>query len=286
MNEKIMNGRELSSLILNDLKEKVNKLDRNLTLVVISVGDNPASKVYVKQKEKKALEIGYSFTNLHYDEISEEELISEIKSLNADPNVVGMIVQLPLPSYLDKNKILNTISPLKDVDGLTNTNFLRLIKKEECLEPCTPKGVITLLDYYKVPYTKLKVVIVGRSELVGLPLFHMLLNRNATVTLCHSKTMNLKSYTKEADLLIVAVGKPNLITKDMIKEGAILVDVGINRIDNKLCGDIEASCLLKASLMTPVPGGVGPMTVVSLMENVYRAYELGKDNYGKNTESN
>ncbi len=276
MQNKIMDGKKLNSLIISNLKEKVNKLDRNLTLVVISVGDNPASKVYVKQKEKKALEVGYSFTNLHYDTISSEELLEEIKSLNNDPNVTGIIVQLPLPDYLDKNKILNAVEPSKDVDGLTNANFLKLIKKEECLEPCTPKGVISLLDYYNIPYKTLNTVIVGRSELVGLPLFHMLLNRNATVTICHSKTNDLTAYTKNADLLIVAVGKPNLITQDMVKEGAILVDVGINRVDGKLCGDISKDCSLKASYITPVPGGVGPMTVASLMENVYMAYLLSQ----------
>jgi len=256
------------------LVEKVKKLNKKLKLVVVSVGNDPASKVYVGQKEKRAIEVGYDFFNLHFDSIDEETLIKEIDKLNQDDLVTGIIVQLPLPDNLDKNKILNTINPLKDVDGLTNENFIKLIKKEECLIPCTPKGVVSLLDYYNVDLVNKKVVIVGRSELVGLPLFHLLLNKNATVTVCHSRTKDLKSYTKEADVLIVAVGKKELITADMVKDNAVVIDVGINRFEGKLYGDVEDKCFSKVNLMTPVPGGVGPMTVISLMENVYLANTL------------
>ena len=278
----IIDGKKVSLELSCELTKKINKLDKKLKLVVVSVGDDPASKVYVSQKEKKAHAVGYDFLNLHFDSIEENDLIEEIKKLNKDETVTGVIVQLPLPSYLNKDKILNTVSPLKDVDGLTNDNFLKLIKKEKSLLPCTPRGVISLLDYYNISYDYKNVVIVGRSELVGLPLFHLLLNKNATVTLCHSKTKNLSDYTKKADILIVAVGKKELITLDMIKEGAVIIDVGINRFQDKLYGDVAASCFKKASLMTPVPGGVGPMTVISLMENVYLAHLLQEKNKTEN----
>ena len=274
MNEKIIDGKKVSLESKELLKKKVAKLKEKLKLVVVSVGDNPASKVYVKQKEKMALEVGYDFWNLHFDTITNKELVKEIEKLNQDTKVTGIIVQLPLPDNLDKNLILNTVSPLKDVDGLTNINLLKLVKNEDSLLPCTPNGVMKLLEYYKVDLIGKRIVIVGRSELVGLPLFHLLLHKNATVTLCHSKTKDLKSYTKEADILIVAVGKKDLITKDMVKKGSIIIDVGINRVDGKLYGDVASDSIEEASLMTPVPGGVGPMTVISLMENVYKAWEL------------
>lgn len=274
----IIDGKKVSLELGEKLIEKISLLDKKLKLVVVSVGNDPASKVYVSQKEKKAISVGYDFLNLHFDSILEDDLIKEIEKLNNDDTVTGVIVQLPLPSYLNKDKILNTVSPFKDVDGLTNNNFLKLIKKEESLLPCTPKGIISLLDYYNISYDYKTVVIVGRSELVGLPLFHLLLNKNATIMMCHSKTKNLSEYTKNADILIVAVGKKELITPDMIKEGSIIIDVGINRFDDKLYGDVSALCLEKAALMTPVPGGVGPMTVISLMENVYLAHLLQEKN--------
>ncbi len=277
MNEKIIDGKKVSLESKELLKKKVAKLKEKLKLVVVSVGDNPASKVYVKQKEKMALEVGYDFWNLHFDTITNKELVKEIEKLNQDTKVTGIIVQLPLPDNLDKNLILNTVSPLKDVDGLTNINLLKLVKNEDSLLPCTPHGVMKLLEYYKVDLIGKRIVIVGRSELVGLSLFHLLLHKNATVTLCHSKTKDLKSYTSEADILIVAVGKKDLITKDMVKKDSIIIDVGINRVDGKLYGDVASDAIESASLMTPVPGGVGPMTVISLMENVYKAWELQND---------
>lgn len=268
---KIIDGKLVRDVKKKELKKKIEKLDKKLTLVVISVGNDEASRVYVSQKEKMANSIGYNFINLHYDYVKEELLINKIKELNDDLNITGIIVQLPLPNYLNKDKIINTINPSKDVDGLTNTNLLKLIKKENCLIPCTPKGILDLLEYYRIDLQQ-NIVIVGRSELVGLPLFHLLLNKNATITLCHSKTKNLEYYTKNADILIVAVGKKELITKDMIKENSIIIDVGINRENDKLYGDVSSECMEKTNLMTPVPGGVGPMTVISLMENVYLAY--------------
>ena len=268
---KIMDGKLVSNIKKNELINKVKELNTKLTLAVISVGNDEASRIYIKQKEKKALEIGYNFLNLHFDQIDENKLIEKINELNNDKDVTGIIVQLPLPDYLNKEKIVNSINYLKDVDGLSNHNLIKLIIKEKCLIPCTPKGIISLLDYYNVDLIK-NVVMVGRSNLVGLPMFHLLLNRNATVTICHSKTKDLKSITRNADILIVAVGKKGLIKKDMVKENVIIVDVGINRVDNKIYGDVEADCIDIASLMTPVPGGVGPMTVISLMENVYEAF--------------
>ena len=276
MNEKIIDGKKVSLERKELLKEKVKDLKEKLMLVVVSVGDNPASKVYVKQKEKMALEVGYDFKNLHFDTITTKKLIKEIDNLNKDSKVTGIIVQLPLPNNLDKDLILNSVSPLKDVDGLTNINLLKLVKNEDSLIPCTPNGVMKLLEYYNIDLIGKRVVIIGRSELVGLPLFHLLLHKNATVTLCHSKTKDLKSYTKESDILIVAVGKKELITKDMIKDNSVIIDVGINRVDGKIYGDVSCDAIEVASLMTPVPGGVGPMTVISLMENVYKAHELRK----------
>ena len=270
---KIIDGKLVRDIKKEELISKISKLDKKLTLVVISVGNDESSRVYVSQKEKMAKSIGYNFINLHYDEVSNKQLIDKIKELNKDKSITGIIVQLPLPKNLDKDKIINTIDPLKDVDGLTNENRIKLIKNEEGLIPCTPKGIMSLLDYYKVDVCQ-NVVIIGRSELVGLPLFYLLLNRNATITICHSKTKDLNKYTKKADILIVAVGKKWLITKDMIKTGTVVIDVGINRINNRLYGDVEDSAFEKSSLMTMVPGGVGPMTVISIMENVYLAYLL------------
>jgi len=270
---KIMDGKLVRDIRLKELKNKIANLDCKLTLAVVSVGNDEASKIYIKQKEKLASKIGYNFLNVHFDSINENDLINKIKELNIDNSVTGIIVQLPLPNYLNKHNIFNSISPIKDVDGLTNDNFIKLIRNEEGLVPCTPKGIVSLLDYYKIDLKK-NIVIVGRSELVGLPLFHLLLNRNATVTICHSKTDKLDNYTKNADILIVAVGKKYLIKKDMIKDNAVIVSVGINREDDKIYGDVDDSCFDKVLFMTPTPGGVGPMTVISLMENVYEAYQL------------
>ena len=267
----IIDGKKVSLELKKKLKEKIEKLDEKLTLVDISVGFDEATKVYVRQKEKMAKSLGYEFINLHFDNIDENNLIEEIDKLNKNKEITGIIIQLPLPSYLNKDKIINSINPKKDVDGLTNINMLKLIKGDDCLKPCTPKGIITLLDFYNIDVVNKNVVIVGRSNLVGLPLFHLLLKKNATITLCHSKTSNLSYYTKRADILIVSVGIKDLITKDMIKKDVIIIDVGINRVDGCLFGDVSYECLDSAKLMTPVPGGVGPMTVISLMENVYEA---------------
>ncbi len=274
---KIIDGKEISKDIKKELKEKISLLEVKPKLVVISVGNNEASKVYVRQKEKAANLVGIEYLHLHFDKISEEELLGEIDKLNADTSVNGIIVQLPLPSNLDSTKIVNHIDSNKDVDGLSYINAGKLLNNSECLVSCTPKGIMELLKRSNVDLVGKKVVVIGRSILVGKPMVNLFVNANSTVTLCHSKTVNITEYTKHADIVVVAIGKPNFLKKEMIKKGAILIDVGINRMEDKLIGDIDyEDCYPKAKLITPVPGGVGPMTVAMLMQNTYEAYLRGQ----------
>ena len=272
----IMNGKEVSLKIKEKLKEEVRKLKNKPYLVVIQIGDDPASNIYVNSKAKLAHEIGFEFEHIKYNiDVTETEIINKIKDINASDRISGVIVQLPIPSHLNQTKIINTIDPLKDVDGLTALNAGKLLTSKTSLVSCTPKGIMTLLREYKIDLCGKHVVLVGRSNLVGKPLISLCLNENATVTICHSKTENLQKYTKRADILIVAVGNANLIKKEHVKKGAIVVDVGINRINGKLTGDVDyESVSKKAKLITPVPGGVGPMTTISLMENVLIAHKL------------
>ena len=271
---KIINGKKISGEIKDELKEKVDKLKVKPTLVVISVGDNPASKVYVGQKEKCAKYIGLNYEHKHYDRISDDELVKVIEKLNKDSKVNGVIVQLPLPDGMDETKIVNTIIPEKDVDGLTYLNAGLLLNNKTTMVSCTPKGIMELLRREKVDLVGANAVVIGRSILVGKPMMNLLINANATVTLCHSKTKDLAKVTKKADVLIVAIGKKHFITRDMVKRGAIVIDVGINRVDGKLYGDVDYDNVYpKVKKITPVPGGVGPMTVVMLMKNVIEAYE-------------
>lgn len=273
MMNKIIDGKLVSKLLKDELKEKISNLSVKPKLVVISVGNDEASKVYVRQKEKASLYVGMEYDHVHYDNIDEESLINKINELNNDDSVSGMIVQLPLPSGLNANRIINSIDPKKDVDGLTYLNQGKLLNKENCLVSCTPNGVMELLKYYKVDLEGKNVVIIGRSNLVGKPLFNLMINANATVTLCHSKTKNIEKITKRADILVVAIGSPNFVNKDMIKKGCIIVDVGINRVNDQLIGDVDYnSCYDKCKLITPVPGGVGPMTVTMLLYNTYNAF--------------
>lgn len=271
---KIIDGKKISGEIKDELKEKVGKLCVKPKLVVISVGDNPASKVYVGQKEKCANYIGIDYLHMHYDTISDDELIKEIDKLNKDKKVNGIIVQLPLPDGMNETKIVNTIIPEKDVDGLTYLNAGLLLNNETSLVSCTPKGIMELLNREKVNLSGANAVVIGRSILVGKPMMNLLINANATVTLCHSKTKDLAKITKKADVLVVAIGKKHFITKDMVKKGAVVIDVGINRVDGKLYGDVDYDDVYsKVKKITPVPGGVGPMTVVMLMKNVIESYE-------------
>ena len=227
-----------------------------------------------------ASELDYNFNHIKLDEnVSEEEILKIIDELNNDDMVDGILVQMPLPKHLDAKKIQNSIDPYKDVDGLSDVNAGKLMHGVDTLIPCTPYGVMDILKYYKIDVEGKHVVIVGRSDLVGKPLASLMTNNNATVTVCHSKTKDLIKHTKEADILIAAVGKKGLITGDMIKENAVVIDVGINRVDGKLYGDVDfETAKEKVSFITPVPGGVGQMTVAELAKNVVKAYTLRKDN--------
>ena len=277
MMNKIINGKEIREALKQELQDKINKISESLKLVVIQVGDDPASNVYIKNKKKLCEELGILCEHKKFLEITEQELIQEIDNLNNDKTVTGILVQLPLPSEIDETKIIETISPLKDVDGLTSQNMGKLFTGNKALVPCTALGIIKMLEYLNIDLQGLNVTVVGRSKLVGLPLIALLLNKNCTVTVCHSKTKNLPEKTKKADALIVAVGQKELITKDYVKDGAIVIDVGINRYQNKLYGDCNFNELLpKCKYITPVPGGVGPLTVIMLINNIIEAYYLQK----------
>lgn len=276
---KLLDGKKVKKEKLEKLKEEIINHKGTVGLAVIQIGDDPASSVYVRQKEKMANDLGYSFRHIKLDEnISEEEVLKLINQLNEDDLIDGILVQMPIPQHLDSKKIQNSVHYLKDVDGLTDINAGRLIHNQETLVPCTPMGIMTLLEYYGIEVSGKNVVIVGRSDLVGKPLAALMTNEDATVTLCHSKTQNLSWYTKNADILVVAVGKPNMIKEDDVKENAIVIDVGINRLeDGTLCGDVDFDGVSKkASYITPVPGGVGQMTVYELGNNTYKAKSLRK----------
>lgn len=276
----IMDGKSLKNEILSGLAEEVKALDKVPTLCVIQVGDDEASNVYINQKRKMCNDIGYNFIHEKYDDsITEDELLKNIERFNSNDNIDAILVQMPLPSGINEKSIQNAVNKYKDVDGLNDSNIVDLISGKSSLYPCTACGVISLLDKYGVTLEGSNVVIVGRSSLVGMPLFHMLENRNATVTLCHSKTRNLQSITKNADIIISATGVKGLIKEDMVKNNAVVVDVGITRENGKLYGDVDFdSVSKKASLITPVPGGVGPMTIASLAQNVLKAYKMQKRN--------
>ena len=272
----LLDGKTVKKELLEKLKEELLTLPRQLGLTVIQVGEDPASKVYVGQKEKMALEVGYNFNHVKLDEnVTEEELLKVIDELNADELVDGILVQMPLPKHLDAKKIQNRVEPFKDVDGLCDINAGKLMHNVDTLVPCTPYGIMSMLEHYEIDVTGKNVVVIGRSDLVGKPIAQLMQNANATVTVCHSKTANLTEYTKMADILVVAIGKANFITGDMIKENAVVVDVGINRVDGKLVGDVDFTSAEEiASYITPVPGGVGQMTVAELGRNVLKAHKL------------
>lgn len=274
----IIDGREVAYKIKEEIKNEISLLSNKLTLCVVQVGDDEASNIYIKQKEKLANELGINFIHKKYNDISEELLEEEIIKLNEDKNITGIIIQLPIPDKYNTNKLINLIDPNKDVDGLTDYNKVKLYNNEEGIIPCTPLGILELLNHYNIDVKGENIVIIGRSLLVSKPLFNLLLNKDATVTMCHSKTINLSSITKNADILISATGKPHLVTEDMIKDNAVIIDVGISRIDGKLCGDVDfENVSKKASYITPVPGGVGPMTVIMLMKNILNAYKKQKN---------
>lgn len=275
----ILDGKKVKEEILLELKSEVSKLSEKPHLVVIQVGDNEASNIYIKQKEMMAREIGYEFTHLKFNtDITEEDLVCEIDKLNNDFSVHAILVQMPLPNHIDANVIQNTIIPEKDVDGLSDINTGKLFHNKDGLYSCTPYGVMELLRRYNISVIGKHVVVVGRSNLVGKPMAILFTNAGATVTICHSRTNDLKKYTMDADILVVAVGKPKLITEDMVKDGTVVIDVGITRLENGLCGDVDFEKVsLKTSYITPVPGGVGPMTVSMLGKNVLKAYKIQKN---------
>lgn len=271
-----IDGRLSSEKLRKNIKKEIEDNNLTPTLAVIKVGDNKASNIYVRNKKKACEEVGINFIEIDFpDTISQNTVIDEIRRLNNDMSVNAILVQLPLPSNFDAGKIINEIDPVKDVDGLTYTNVGNLVLENECLTSCTPLGVMELLKMYNVELKGKDVCIVGRSNLVGKPLIQLLLQKDATVSICHSKSKNMKDYTKHADILIVAAGHPNLITKDMVKDGVIVIDVGINKENDSLCGDVDFDEVSKkAKLITPVPGGVGPMTVACLLKNVVKAYKI------------
>lgn len=274
---KLLDGKEVKLKVLDSLKKEVDKLDIKLGLTVIQVGEDPASSVYVRQKSKMASDMGFNFNHIKLEEdVKEEELLSIIDRLNNDDEVDGILVQMPVPKQIDAKKVQNAILPYKDVDGLTDINMGKLSHNVPSLIPCTPMGIIDLLDYYQIDIEGKNVVIIGRSDLVGRPLASLMNNRNATVTLCHSKTKDLRFFTRNADILVVAIGKANFIKREDIKDSAVVIDVGINRMeDGKLCGDVYFDDVKdKVSYITPVPGGVGQMTVAELGCNVYKAHLL------------
>lgn len=273
----LIDGKQLQSEMKSFLKEKIALIEDKLKLVVIQVGDDYASSVYVKNKEKLCNELGILFEHLKYDSITENDLILKIEELNNDKSVTGILLQLPLPFDINESRVIDAISPLKDVDGLTSSNIGNLFSFTEGLASCTALGIMEILKSIDVCFESANVVIVGRSKLVGIPLMGLLLEKNATVSVCHSKTKNLKDITSRADIVIVAVHQKKFLTSDYVKDGAVVIDVGINREKGKIYGDCAFDELIhKCKYITPVPGGVGPLTVIMLVSNIVKAYELQK----------
>lgn len=279
---KILNGKKVSQRIKDELKEEVKKLKSDNIfpgLAVIIVGDDPASRVYVNSKKKACEEIGiYSQEYALPENTTQDELLELVEKLNSDTKINGILVQLPLPSHIDEEAVINAISPKKDVDAFHPVNVGKIMIGNYDFLPCTPAGVMELIKESGIDISGKECVVVGRSNIVGKPQAMLLLHQNGTVTICHSRTKDLAEKTKNADILIAAVGKPNFITGDMIKEGAVVIDVGINRIaPKKLVGDVDfESAEKKASAITPVPGGVGPMTIAMLMKNTVKAAIIQK----------
>lgn len=283
MSAKILYGKEFATIIKENAKQKVLELKEKYAkapgLAVIIVGNNPASEVYVRNKHKSCEELGiYSQVIEMPETTTKDELLNKIDELNGNDDIHGILVQLPLPDAVSKfeSEILNRIDPKKDVDGFHPVNVGKMMIGEDSLLPCTPNGCIKMLELSNIDIEGKNAVIIGRSNIVGKPMLHLLLRKNATVTICHSKTKNLAEITKQADILVAAIGKPQFVTADMVKEGAVVIDVGINRIaPKKLVGDVDFEAVKeKASAITPVPGGVGLLTVAMLMENVTRAMEM------------
>ena len=266
---------EIRSRLTKETAELKSKTGRMPGLATVLVGEDPASAVYVRNKNKICHEVGFqSFEQNLPAETTEAQLMDLINELNGNDAVHGILVQLPLPDHIDSQKVLLSIDPEKDVDGFHPINVGKLAIGNALLTPCTPTGIIALLDYYNIEITGKHAVVLGRSNIVGKPVAHLLLQRHATVTICHSKTVNLEQVTRQADILIAAVGRPRFVNSAMVKEGAVVIDVGINRVDGKLTGDVDFTPVAeKAGFITPVPGGVGPMTIALLMKNTLKAFK-------------
>ena len=272
----LLDGKMVANKLKEKIKLKVNELDDKPGLAVICIGDDPASKLYVKLKHKVCEELGiyveeYCFEN----DVKEENILTLIDKLNSSEKIHGILLQSPVPYHLNILNLFNKISPEKDIDGFNPINVGRLAQSQDAFVPCTPLGVMHILEEYGIEIEGKNCVVIGRSNIVGRPMAQLLINRNGTVTICHSKTKDLANITKEADILIVAVGRPNFITADMVKDGVVIVDVGINRVEDskKISGDVDFENVKnKCSFITPVPGGIGPMTIITLMENLIKAY--------------
>ncbi|WP_302793929.1 bifunctional methylenetetrahydrofolate dehydrogenase/methenyltetrahydrofolate cyclohydrolase FolD [Eubacterium ventriosum] len=279
---KIIDGKQISLDIKNELKEKVAKYKEQgieITLAVVKVGNDPASAVYVRNKEKACEYVGINSKTLALpEETTEEELLNAVKELNEDKNVNGILVQLPLPKHIDESKVLLTIDSTKDVDGFHPVNVGKMVIGEDTFLPCTPAGIIEMIKRTDIDIEGKECVVIGRSNIVGKPMAMLMLKENATVTIAHSRTKDLKEVTKRADIIVAAIGKAKFVTADYVKEGAVVIDVGMDRDENgKLCGDVDFESVSKvASAITPVPGGVGPMTVTMLLVNCLRSVELNK----------
>ncbi len=278
MAAQLLDGKVMAAELEDELKKRVDALkakDYTPGLTVILVGDDPASQTYVSNKEKACERLGIRSRTLRMPADTTQQALEEaIRKENADPSVNGILVQLPLPRHLDSDRALELILPQKDVDGFHDINAGRLSRGLDCVVACTPKGALHMLKRAGIPIAGKEAVVVGRSNIVGKPMALLLLQENATVTICHSRTQDLPAHTRRADILVAAIGKPRFITADMVKDGAVVVDVGINRVDGKLCGDVDFDAVSqKASYITPVPGGVGKMTIAMLMDNTVSAAE-------------
>jgi methylenetetrahydrofolate dehydrogenase (NADP+)/methenyltetrahydrofolate cyclohydrolase len=279
MDQKILDGKKVADFIEMQIKSEIESLIQSNSaipgLATILVGENPASKIYVNIKQKACAQVGINSKIITRSKtISEADLLSKIEELNVNPSIHGILVQLPLPAHIKLINVFSAIDPKKDVDCFHPENFGKLLIGIEDLVPCTPKGIISLLEYYKIPISGQDIVIVNHSTLLGKPLSLMFLNRDATVSIAHIKTKNLKNITKIADILVVGAGSPNLIKKDMIKENVVIIDAGISRVNGKIVGDVDfENVISKVSAITPVPGGVGPMTVACLLQNTLITYK-------------
>lgn len=276
----LIDGKAVSARVKEEVRKETEALaetyGKRPGLAVVIVGNDPASRVYVNNKKKACETVGFqSFEYALPEDTTQEELLGLVETLNADPHVNGILVQLPVPRQIDDKAIINAISPEKDVDAFHPSNVGRIMIGEYAFLPCTPAGVMELIDSTGTEISGKKCVVIGRSNIVGKPMAMLLLHRSGTVTICHSRTQDLASVTREADILVAAVGKANFVTADMVKEGAVVIDVGMNRLENgKLCGDVDFEAVSpKASWITPVPGGVGPMTIAMLMRNTLTAFK-------------